>query len=76
MLQIHYEITPEALARLEELRQEAGISTKKELLNNALTLLHWAVEQRRKGCVVTSFNEGTKSQVELSMPILDKIKQK
>jgi hypothetical protein len=57
---------------LESLRNTTGAKDYKELFNNALTMLSWAVEQRRAGREIGSINETEKSYRVLQMNILDR----
>lgn len=56
---------------LEVLQWLGGLKTKRELLNNALTLLKWAVKERMKGNVICSYNERTHERKELEMSFLE-----
>jgi hypothetical protein len=69
-LRIQIDVSPEKLAELEELMQVCGVKTKKELINNALVLLQWAVRQVRSGRTVASVDEKEKRYRDLEMPIL------
>lgn len=55
---------------IEELMKVAGLTSKKELFNNALTLFDWAVSETRKGRAIASINEKDGSYRELQMPAL------
>lgn len=59
---------------LEKIVQETGVGTKKELFNNALTLLKWAIKQRSLGRTICSIDSSNKL-IELEMPILDAVKK-
>lgn len=67
---IQIDVSPQKLAELEELMRLCGISTKKDLINNALTLLQWAVRQVRNGRTIASIDEKEGRYRELEMPIL------
>ena len=56
---------------LDVLQWLGGLKTKRELLNNALTLLKWAVKERMKGNVICSYNERTHERKELEMSFLE-----
>jgi hypothetical protein len=58
---------------LDVLQWLGGLKTKRELLNNALTLLKWAVKERMKGNVICSINERTHERKELEMPYLESV---
>ncbi len=44
---LQFDLTDEALKEVDELRQETGLSTRAELIRNALRFLQWALEQIR-----------------------------
>jgi hypothetical protein len=66
------EIDEDQMAELENLRLLGGLRTKKDLLNNALTLLKWAARKKATGCSIVCVSS-TGSEVELEMPFLDAI---
>jgi hypothetical protein len=74
-MRIQFEISNNRLKELEALMDAAGVNTKKELLNNALTLLEWAIEEERKGRIIASLDEQTKKYRELVMPIFRSARQ-
>lgn len=63
----------EKLQELESLMQECGIRTKKDLINNALTLFKWAVNKRKSGHEIVAVNPKSKRYVELDMPALSAV---
>lgn len=70
MARIQFELTDEQLAELEKLMAESGTKTRKDLLNNALTLLEWAINEKKGGRIIASVNEKENKYKELVMPIL------
>jgi len=71
---IQFEVPIERLQELEKLMTQAGIVTKKELLNNALTLLEWVVGEKARGHAIASVDRSEKRFKELAMPIFSNIK--
>ena len=69
-MRIQLELPEENVSELKKLMAEAHIDTYKELFSNALTLLHWAVQEVKKGQIITSLNEREKKYKELAMPVL------
>jgi hypothetical protein len=67
------EIMREELDEMERLRELGGLGSKKELLNNALTLLKWAVRQREKGYSIASVDESGEIHRVLEMPYLESV---
>jgi Arc/MetJ family transcription regulator len=59
---------------LEALMREGRASTKKEFVNAALTLLEWAMKERKAGRIIASVDEKKDSYKELVMPILSEVK--
>lgn len=63
---------------LDDMMRRGDIKTRKELLNNALTLLKWTIKQRKTGRIIGSIDKTDgrpETYRELSMPILDNIKK-
>ena len=55
---------------IERLKEQTGVKTHKDLFNNAVTLLDWAVKQRQKGRIIASMDETEENYRELQMPVL------
>jgi hypothetical protein len=70
-MRIQFEITEDQSNKINTLMEETGSSTKKDLFNNALSVLQWAVKQVSNGRVVGSIDERTDSYRELNTPALD-----
>jgi hypothetical protein len=70
---IQLELPQDKVERLEALMKESGIKTKKELLNNALTFLEWAINERKDGKIIASVDEREKKLKELIMPLFASI---
>lgn len=58
------------MINLDHLMHTCGVSTKKDLFNNALTILEWAVERIHVGDKIVSLNVDKGHYVELQMPVL------
>jgi hypothetical protein len=61
----------ERVRALDQLAAEAGLATRKDLFNNALTLLTWAVREVKRGRVIASVDESTQRFTEVRLPMLD-----
>jgi hypothetical protein len=72
-MRIQIEIDSLESATLEELKQETGARTYKELLWNAVTLLQWARNQRAQGRIVGSIDEAGRFSRELQMPAIERM---
>lgn len=75
MIRLQFELTEDKNRELEALMKEVGVRTKKDLLNNALTLLEWAIQERKQGRVIASIDERGKKYKEIVMPILEAVKR-
>ena len=69
-MRIQLDLDPQGVKMIEELKRQTGIKTHKDLFNNALTILTWAVQQRMAGRTVASMDEQTEKYRELQMPVL------
>jgi hypothetical protein len=58
---------------LEALMRELGISTKKDLFNQALTLLEWAARERRTGRIIASVDEASEQYKQVLLPALERV---
>lgn len=71
VIRLQIEIEQEQMAELERFQELGGLRTKKDLLNNALTLLKWAARERGQGNAIVSLNEREQVRKELEMPFLE-----
>ncbi len=72
-VRLQFELSKIKSDRLDELMVTCHVSTKKDLLNNALTLLEWAVKERKEGYEIASVNHEKLKIRDLRMPILNDI---
>ena len=59
--------------RIKDLMLITGLRSKTEIFNNALTLFNWAIEERRAGRQIASFDRWHGIRSELHLPALDSI---
>lgn len=71
IIRLQVEIDEDQMKELESLAELSGVRTKKDLLNNALTLLKWAARQRMEGYTIQSVNRAEGIVKELEMPLLE-----
>lgn len=69
-MRLQIELNENEVRILEWLEKMTGSRTHKDLFDNGMTLLQWAVEQRLQQRLVASFDAETKSYRELQMPAL------
>ena len=70
-MRIQLDLDEEGMNLVERLKTATGSKTYKELFNNALTLLDWAIRQRHEERKIGSFDEQNKNYRELQMPALE-----
>ena len=70
-MRIQLDLDEVGMKLLDELKAATGSKTHKELFNNAITLLDWAISQRQSGRIVASLDESSKNYKELQMPALE-----
>jgi hypothetical protein len=71
MVRIQLDLPEEKVEELNEVMAKADIGTRKDLFNNALSLLAWAIKEREAGNIIASMNESAGTYKELVMPSLD-----
>lgn len=75
-MRLQIDVTDDQDRHIQKLMEETGLSTKKDLFNNALTLLSWAVEEVAGGNTIASVNEEQQRYRELHMPALTNVAQR
>ena len=75
MIRVQVEMLEDQVQKLDEIMEKCGIRTKKDLLNNALTLLKWAVKKKEAGCEIVAVNTVSGTYQELDMPVLSNVKR-
>ena len=53
---------------MDNMQEACGIATRKELFNNALSLLEWAIEEVQRDRIIAALNLETERYAELRMP--------
>ena len=70
-MRIQLEVDQTGKSLIQGLMESIGAGTYKELFNNCLTLLAWAVRQRVEGRTIASVDADNKNYRELQMPALE-----
>jgi hypothetical protein len=70
-MRIQLDLDDAGVEVVEGLKEATGSKTHKELFNNAITLLDWAVKQRQDGRIIASLDESNENYRELQMPALE-----
>jgi hypothetical protein len=72
VVRFQFEIDPEFWKSLEFYQELGRIPTKRELLNNALSLFRWAAKHKERGHSIVALDSSGK-EYELELPCLDSI---
>lgn len=74
-LRIQFELSKSRATELESIMEEVHVKTRTEFLNNAITLLIWAISEAKAGRIIASVDEEKEKYRELVMPVLEVVKQ-
>lgn len=69
-VRMQFDFTEDRVKELEAMMAKCDISTRKELFNNALTVLEWALEESEQGHEIAAIDRKEKQFFALRMPIL------
>lgn len=73
-MRINLEFSEERVGDLKKLLEETDTSSMKDLVNNAFTVLEWAVEETKAGNEIAAVNEKEQVYRVLAMPILRRVR--
>ena len=73
MIRLQIDLNDDRVKEIEALMKEGGAATKREFVNAALSLLEWAMKERRSGRIIASIDEEKDSYKEVVMPILSEV---
>jgi hypothetical protein len=73
---IQFDLSEDKLREVEEAMELAGITTKRQYLDYAFTVMKWALLQAQNGRTIAALDEKTGNYRELSMPPLDTVKRR
>lgn len=68
-MRLQFDVTPERAKELDLLMRKCGVESRKDLFNNALTLLEWAIGEVENGKEIASVNEREQKYRILQMPV-------
>jgi len=73
-VRLNFELDEAQMAEINALKKKTGANSMKELFNNALTILDWAVEEVAQGkeIVATSPDDGSRHRVFIT-PLLRRV---
>ena len=72
-MRMNFEFSEQRVGDLKKLLDETGTETMKELVNNAFTILEWAVDETKAGNEIAAVNEGEEVYRVLVMPVLQRV---
>ena len=70
-MRIQFEMNEASWKDLERLMEKAGVTTKRELFNNALSLFEWAAKERMSGRIIASVDASAEKYKEIVVPVLE-----
>jgi hypothetical protein len=72
-VRLQVELEPEKVRELEGMMEAGHVRTKKDLINSALTLLKWAMNEVKRGRIIASVDEKEDTYKQLVMPVLEAV---
>ena len=67
---VQFIVSDDKLRQIDRLVEQTRVANRTDLINEALTLLEWAVEQRRQGRVIASLDDREERIREIVLPSL------
>ena len=74
MPRLQIDMPDHRIKALEQLMEDCGLATKKDVVNNALTLFQWAVDEKKRGNAIASLDQQKEVYRELQMPALNAVR--
>jgi hypothetical protein len=71
---INLELKGDKIAEIDRLMEIGGIATRKELFDNAITLMKWSMKAKQNGKAVGFLGENSTFH-EIVMPVLENAKE-
>lgn len=75
VVRVQLDLTESRIKELEEIMVKTGVSTRKDVFENALVLLDWAVSQADRGRTFGAWDENTETFHEVLMPALASVRK-
>jgi hypothetical protein len=72
-MRMNFEFPEDRIQDLKQLQGDTGAESMKELVNNAFTILEWAVNEIKNGNEIAAVSEKDKTYRVLVMPLLQRI---
>jgi hypothetical protein len=74
LIRVQLDMPEERIKDLQHIMAKTGVSTRKDVFENALALFEWAVNERMNGRKIASLDEKEDGFRELLMPALASVK--
>ena len=68
---VQLDLPERQVMELDVLMKETGVATRKDFINQALSLLLWAIKEKKEGRIIASVDEANKHYREVVMPVLN-----
>lgn len=75
-MRLNFEFPAERVEELKQLQSETGTENMKDLVNNAFSLLEWAVKETKDGNEIAAVNEEEETYRVLVLPLLQRVAKK
>jgi hypothetical protein len=72
-MRLNLELSDAQMSSLKALQVRTGAATMKDLVNNALSILEWAVDETARGNEVAALNESESAYRVLVTPLLQHV---
>lgn len=76
VVRVQLDLTEDRIRELEQLMVKTGVSTRKDVFENALALFEWAVTQAERGRTFGAWDEESETFHEVLMPALASVRKK
>jgi hypothetical protein len=73
---LQVELDKSFMETVESLQTVGGLRTKKDVVENSLTMFKWAAQEKVFGCAIVAVNPKDGTYAELQMPVLEVIATK
>lgn len=68
-MRVQLDMLEEKVQEIEKIMEESGVKTKKEFFNLAISLLKWAIDQKKEGRIIASVDEKNDKYKGLMLPV-------
>ncbi len=72
-VRLQMDLSAQRIIEINALLSKLGLGSKKDLMNNALDLFQWAVQEVEAGRVIASVDKKNKRFKEVVLPVFEKL---